>query len=45
MRENVNTSLQILVLNDLLRTNAIDKNIYDKAVAKIESIKKQPQVA
>ncbi len=45
MRENANISLQILMLNDLLRTNVIDKDIYDKAVQKIESIKNQPQAA
>ncbi len=45
MRENANISLQILMLNDLLRTNVIDKDIYDKAVQKIEAIKKQPQAA
>lgn len=45
MRENTNISLQILMLNDLLRTNVIDKDIYDKAVQKIESIKNQPQAA
>ena len=43
--KNTNTSLQILMLNDLLRTNAIDKDIYDRAVAKINSIKKEAQVA
>lgn len=45
MRENANISLQILMLNDLLRTNVIDKDIYDKAVQKIEAIKNQPQAA
>lgn len=45
MRENANVSLQILMLNDLFRTNVIDKDIYDKAVQKIESIKNQPQAA
>lgn len=45
MRENINISLQILMLNDFLRTNVIDKEIYDKVVQKIEAIKKQPQAA
>lgn len=45
MRDNANISLQILMLNDLLRTNVIDKDIYDKAVQKIEAIKNQPQAA
>lgn len=45
MRENTNISLQILILNDLFRTNVIDKDIYDKAVQKIESVKNQPQAA
>lgn len=30
-------SLELLLLNDLLRTEAIDKEIYDKAVAKINA--------
>ncbi len=45
MRENINISLQILMLNDFLRTNVIDKEIYDKVVQKIEAIEKQPQAA
>ena len=43
--KKANISLQILILNDLLRTNVINKEIYDKAVQKIESIKKPPQAA
>ncbi len=37
--------LEILLLNDLLRTKAIDKEIYDKAVQKILSAKKEKQTA
>ena len=44
-KEKVNISLQLLILNDLLRTNVIDKDIYDKAVQKIEATKNQPQAA
>lgn len=33
-------SLELLFLNDLLRTKVIDKDIYDKAVQKIANIKK-----
>ncbi len=39
MKENTNVSIQILVLNDLLRTNTIDKDIYDRAIAIIKDIK------
>lgn len=39
--KNINLSLELLLLNDLLRTNAIDKDIYDKAAQKIVSAKKQ----
>lgn len=45
MKENTNISLQILMLNDLLYTNVIDKDIYDKAVQKIEAINNQHQAA
>ncbi len=38
MQENINISLHILILNDLLRTNVIDKDIYDRAIQKIEVI-------
>lgn len=37
MKEKANISLELLLLNDLLRTNVIDKEIYDKAVAKINA--------
>lgn len=43
--KNTNASLQLLMLNDLLRTNVIDKDIYDRAVAKINSIKTEAQAA
>lgn len=35
MNEKVNISLELLLLNDLLRTKVIDKEIYDKALIKI----------
>lgn len=35
MKENTNRSLQLLLLNDLLRTNVIDKGLYDSATQKI----------
>lgn len=38
MNENTTKiSLELLILNDLLRTKAIDKDIYDNAVAKINA--------
>lgn len=41
MKEKTNISLELLLLNDLLRTKVIDKDIYDKAVAKINASKDQ----
>ena len=38
MKEKTNISLELLLLNDLLRTNVIDKEIYDRAVQKITVI-------
>lgn len=40
MNRNTNISIQLLMLNDLLRSNTIDKEIYDKAVQKIETLTK-----
>lgn len=37
MKEKTNIALELMLLNDLLRTNVIDKEIYDRAVAKINS--------
>ena len=45
MKENTSVSLQLLMLNDLLRANVIDKDIYDRAVAKINAIKTEAQAA
>lgn len=44
-KKNASSSLHLLMLNDLLRTNVIDKVIYDRAVQKINSIKKESQAA
>lgn len=41
MKEKANISLELLLLNDLLRTKVIDKEIYDKAVDKINASKDQ----
>lgn len=41
MKEKTSIPLEILLLNDLLRTKVIDKDIYDKAVAKINASKDQ----
>lgn len=41
MKENTNISLQLLLLNDLLHTNAIDKELYDQAAQKIVSAEKR----
>lgn len=41
MKDRVNISLELLVLNDLLRLKIIDKEIYDKAVLQIQNTKLQ----
>lgn len=41
----ITATLKLLLLNDLLRTNAIDHDIYDRAVKKIENEKKEKQAA
>ena len=41
MKEKASISLELLLLNDLLRIKVIDKEIYDKAVAKINASKDQ----
>ena len=38
--KKVNISLELLLLNDLLRIKAIDKDTYDKAAQKIISAEK-----
>lgn len=38
LKENINIPLEILILNDLLRTNVIDKKIYKEALRKINDI-------
>ena len=45
MRDNTIISLQVLLLNDLLRINVIDKEVYDMALRKIETLKKEKQAA
>lgn len=40
MKEKNNLSLEILLLNDLLRTNKIDETIYNMAASRITAIKK-----
>ncbi len=37
--DNIIISIEILLLNDLLNTGAIDKNIYEQAVQRIKSDK------
>ncbi len=44
-RQTTKISLEILLLNELLSTNAIDKDTYDKAVQKLVSSKKLEQAA
>ncbi len=39
-REYTTISLELLLLNDLLRTEAIDRDIFDQASKKILSIEK-----
>ena len=43
--KKTNISLELLLLNDLLRTNVIDKAIYDKAAQKIMTADKEKQAA
>lgn len=43
--KKTNLSLELLLLNDLLRTNVIDKSIYDKAAQKIMTADKEKQAA
>ena len=40
-----NISLELLLLNDLLRAKAIDKELYDTAAQKIVSARKATQAA
>lgn len=44
-KTNTTLSFQILLLNDLLNHNVIDRDIYDRATQKIETIKKEKQAA
>jgi len=44
-QNEINISLELLVLNDLLRGNAIDKEIYDKAVQTINGQNKTTTAA
>ncbi|WP_302668998.1 hypothetical protein [Eubacterium sp. AF15-50] len=38
MEANTNISLEILLLNDLLNSNVIDKSLYDIATKKIKAL-------
>ena len=42
---NITISFQILLLNDLLNRNVIDRDIYNRATQTIETIKKEKQAA
>ena len=44
-KEKTTISLELLLLNDLLRTNVIDQTIYDKAAAKIVAKEKELKAA
>lgn len=39
-KEKIDISLELLLLNDLRRTNTIDETIYNMAASKIMAIKK-----
>ena len=41
MDEKKKISLEILILNDFLRLEIIDKNIYDQAITKINSMQEK----
>lgn len=40
MKEKNNISLELLLLNDLLKTNVIDETIYNLAANKIRAMKR-----
>ena len=44
-KNQTNISLELLLLNDLLRTKVIDKSVYDMAVQKITTTQKEKQAA
>ena len=44
MRTTTNISMEILLLNDLLNTNVIDRNLYDKAIEKIVALAKASNI-
>lgn len=41
----ITATLKLLLLNDLLRAKAIDQEIYDRAVKKIEDTEAESQAA
>ncbi len=41
LKEKTELSLEVLLLNDLLRMKAIDKDTYDKALQKMSSTEKE----
>ena len=45
MKKNTNISLQILLLNDLLRNNTIDQEIYDRVAKKITTYTSESRTA
>ena len=44
-QNDINISLELLLLNDLLRADAIDKDIYDKAMRTINEQRKTTTAA
>jgi hypothetical protein len=44
MKNEANISMEILLLNDLLNTNVIDRNLYDKAIEKIIALANASQI-
>lgn len=44
-KDNTTISLELLLLNDLLRTGVVDKEIYDQAAQKIVTSQKDKQAA
>lgn len=45
MTNETNIALQILILNDLLFSNVIDKELYNKAIQKIKLLNNEDKAA